>query len=121
MKIYKKLKELIQYSCIVKNRRISEVYPLNEADILPDGKSFGERRSTVKLMVDILEIALNGAGKTEIVYKANLNFRRVQKYLDFLVGKGLISVSSNKRKKYRTTEKGKAFIKRYKETVELIL
>lgn len=94
---------------------------MNEADILPDGKSFGERRSTVKLMVDILEIALNGAGKTEIVYKANLNFRRVQKYLDFLVGKGLISVSSNKRKKYRTTEKGKAFIKRYKETVELIL
>jgi predicted transcriptional regulator len=94
---------------------------LNKADVLPDVKLLSERRTTVKLMVVILEIALKGAGKTEIVYKANLNFRRVQKYLDFLVGKGLISVSSNKRKKYRTTEKGKAFIKRYRETVELIL
>jgi predicted transcriptional regulator len=94
---------------------------VNEADALIDMKLLSEKRSNVKLMVDILEIALKGTGKTEIVYKANLNFKQVQKYLDFLIGKGLISVSSNKRKKYRTTEKGKAFIKRYKETVELIL
>lgn len=94
---------------------------MNEADALVDVKLLSEKRNTVKIMVDILEIALKGAGKTEIVYKANLNFEQVRKYLDFLLGKGLMAVSSNKRKKYRTTEKGKAFIKRYTETLELIL
>jgi predicted transcriptional regulator len=94
---------------------------VNEADALVDMKLLSEKRSAVNLMVDILKIALKGAGKTEIVYKANLNFKQVRKYLDFLLEKGLIAVSSNKRKKYRTTEKGKAFIKRYRETVELIL
>jgi len=86
-------------------------------------KILSERRSDVKIMVEMLNITLNGARKTEIVYKANLNFRQVQKYLDFLIGKGLmeLNVSRGKKKSYRTTEKGKAFIKRYRETVELIL
>lgn len=79
-----------------------------------------EKRDTIKLIVDILEITLNEATKTDIVYKANLNFKQVQKFLDFLIKKGLISVSSNKRKRYRTTEKGKEFIRRYRKIVELI-
>ena len=94
---------------------------LNEVDALVDMRLIGERRGAVKIIVDILEIALKGAMKTEIVYKANLNFKIVQKYLDFLIKKGLMSVSSNKRKKYKTTEKGREFIKRYKEAVELIV
>ncbi|MEM2975546.1 MAG: winged helix-turn-helix domain-containing protein [Candidatus Bathyarchaeia archaeon] len=93
---------------------------MSEADSLFDLKLLSERRSSVKVMVDILEIALKGAAKTEIVYRANLNFKHVQKYLDFLVKKGLLSVSSNKRRKYLTTEKGKEFVKRYRETLELI-
>jgi predicted transcriptional regulator len=71
--------------------------------------------------VDILEVACNGATKTEIVYRANLNFKQVQKFLDFLIKKGLLVTSSNKRKRYMTTEKGKEFINRYKKTIELIL
>ncbi|MGC8912227.1 MAG: winged helix-turn-helix domain-containing protein [Nitrososphaeria archaeon] len=90
-------------------------------DALGDITLLRERRSTIKLIVDILDIALKGATKTEIVYKANLNFKQVEKFLDFLIKKGLLSVSSNKRKRYRTTEKGKEFIKRYRKTVELIL
>jgi len=94
---------------------------VNEADALIDMKVLTEKRTTIRLIVDILEISLKGVGKTEIVYKANLNFKQAQKYLDFLLEKGLIAVSSNRRNKYRTTAKGKAFIKRYRETVELIL
>jgi predicted transcriptional regulator len=93
---------------------------LSEADLLNDVELLRERRDTIKLVVDILEIAINGAKKTEIVYRANLNFKQVQKFLDFLIKKGLISVSSNKRKCYQTTEKGKEFIRRYRKTVELI-
>lgn len=93
---------------------------MSEADAIFDLKLMSERRSSVKVMVDILEIASKGATKTEIVYKANLNFKHVQKYLDFLAKKGLLSVSSNKRRKYLTTAKGKEFVKRYRETLELI-
>lgn len=85
-----------------------------------DVKLLRERRNAIKLVVDILEIAFNGATKTEIVYKANLNFKQVQRFLDFLIKKGLITVSPNKRKRYYTTEKGKEFIRRYRKTVELI-
>lgn len=87
-----------------------------------DVKLLSERRSTVKLMIDILKITSNGALKTEIVYKANLNFKQAQKYLDFLLSKGLITVNVSFRgkKKYQTTKKGKAFIKRYKNALELI-
>lgn len=93
---------------------------MGEVESLVDVKLLRERRNTIKLAVDILETAFNGATKTEIVYKANLNFKQVQRFLDFLMKKGLISVSSNKRKRYHTTEKGKEFIRRYRKTVELI-
>jgi len=89
--------------------------------IIVDERLLSERRSTVKLMVDILRIALNGAGKTEIVYKANLNFKQAQRFLSFLLDKGLLTVVSlHGKRKYRTTQKGRTFIKRYKETLELI-
>lgn len=75
------------------------------------------------LMVNMLGVTLEGAKKTEIVYKANLNFKQAQKYLDFLLRKGLITVevSSGERKIYRTTERGRSFLTRYKKTLELIL
>jgi len=80
------------------------------------------RRSDVKVLVDILVVGLKGAKKTEIVYKANLNFKIAKKYLDFLAAKGLLTEDSFRgaKKIYQTTEKGKMFIKRYGETVELI-
>jgi predicted transcriptional regulator len=81
-----------------------------------------ERRSDVKIMVEILNISFNGAKKTEIVYKANLNFRQAQKYLNFLAKKGLLAanISTRGRNKYQTTQKGKAFAERYEEIVELV-
>jgi predicted transcriptional regulator len=84
--------------------------------------SMSERRSDVKIMVDILNVALKGAKKTEIVYKVNLNFKQVRKYLDFLMKKELIAVCdfSTGKDGYKTTEKGKNFAKRYRETIQLI-
>lgn len=80
------------------------------------------RRSAINVLVDILAVALKGAKKTDIVYKTNLNFKVAKRYLNFLLAKGLITAGSfqSRRKVYRTTEKGKMFIKRYRETVELI-
>lgn len=96
---------------------------MNEVEIvLKEEERPKKRRGNLQVLVKILLIALKGARKTEIVYKANLNFNIGKKYLDFLLTKGLITEDSLhcKKKIYRTTEKGRMFIKRYRETVELI-
>jgi predicted transcriptional regulator len=56
--------------------------------------------------VEILRAALEGAKKTHIVYRANLNFDVVNRYLYLLKEKGLIEQNGNL---YITTEKGREF------------
>jgi predicted transcriptional regulator len=81
------------------------------------------RRSDIQIIVAILDVASRGAGKTKIVYSVNLNFVQAKKYLSFLRDKGLIFefTFSSGNFKYQTTDKGRAFVKRYKETVYSIL
>ena len=80
-----------------------------------------KRRSTLEIMARVLAVALKGAGKTEIVYRSNLNFKQARKFLNFLLEKGLLTIDDSQRKKiYRTTRKGEAFTKRYIETLELV-
>ena len=76
------------------------------------------RRSEVEILCDILEICLGGAAKTSIVYKANLNFTRLNRYMNMLLGMGYISLSvacghgnnDDMRIVYRATEQGKGFL-----------
>jgi predicted transcriptional regulator len=48
------------------------------------------RRSDIEIIADMLKVGENGAGKTEIMYSANMSYRQIQKYLGFLVGQGFI-------------------------------
>ena len=43
------------------------------------------RRSNVEIIADMLRAGENGAGKTHIMYSANMSYTQIQKYLDFLV------------------------------------
>jgi predicted transcriptional regulator len=78
-------------------------------------ESFKERRGGLEIIADILLVAREGEKKTQIVYKANLNFKRVGKYLPYLVDKGLIE---NRDNEYKTTERGKEFLKDYRRLKE---
>jgi len=69
------------------------------------------RRSSADICADILSIALNGAKKSHIVYKANLNFRIVKGYINTLVSGGLLAPEDDR---YYSTEKGEEFLKRYR-------
>ncbi|RZN44099.1 MAG: transcriptional regulator [Methanophagales archaeon ANME-1-THS] len=80
--------------------------------------SVKERRGRLEIMVEVLSIARGGVGKTEIVYKANLNFKRVKRYLAYLEEKGLIE---NSRLGYKTTDKGEEFLRDYQKMSELLL
>ncbi len=73
------------------------------------------RRSRIDIIIDILEVANEAIHKTSIVYKANLNFTLVDKYLDILQKYGLIE---NRSGKYTATEKGKIFLEKAKELIQ---
>lgn len=73
------------------------------------------RRGGLDICADILEVARIGAKKTHIVYKANLNFRIVERYLRWLMGRGLLERRGGRI--YMTTAEGLKFLERYRELV----
>jgi predicted transcriptional regulator len=62
--------------------------------------------------MDILTEALNGANKTRIMYRANLNFLRFNIYLSEMLEKGLLKEENHNdgRVLYKATESGKALL-----------
>ena len=64
------------------------------------------KRSRHKIVSEILDICMNGANKTRIVYQANLNFRTVNPYIDILIEKNLIKTEQGRMVLYYTTERG---------------
>jgi predicted transcriptional regulator len=67
----------------------------------------------------ILEIALGGALKTRIMYGAFLSFPQLKEYLRFLQENDLLEYSPEKNL-YLTTEKGKRFLKSFREMQEML-
>ena len=51
----------------------------------------GNRRSNIEIIADMLRVGENGAGKTEIMYSANMSYSQIQKYLEYLVNQGFIN------------------------------
>ena len=73
------------------------------------------RRNDLDICADLLNVAKEGARKTQMVYKANLNFTIVKKYIKRLSEKGLIKSENGH---FFTTDKGSRFLARYREFVE---
>ena len=80
------------------------------------------RRSRIEIINDILTASKNGAKKTDVMYRANLSFGQLQRYLSFLVDRGLISNRRNDdgKVRYKTSERGKKVLEKYKELNNLI-
>lgn len=74
------------------------------------------RRSRDEIMANILEICLFETSKTRIVYRSNLNFATIDSYLDSLTKNGFIAVMDGK---YKTTEKGKDLLARFREILKI--
>jgi len=64
------------------------------------------RRSSLEIIADMLR--LGEAGKTEIMYSVNMSYFQLQKYLGFLLERGLIDrvKLGNPSVTYRVTKKG---------------
>ena len=80
------------------------------------------RRSRMEVIADILVEALNGANKTRVMYRANLNFLRFERYLSELLEKELMVELNNPRSGviYRTTDKGRELLRMLKKVQETI-
>jgi len=69
----------------------------------------------------MLESARDGVPKTNIMYRANLSFIQLNKYLAFMVDNGLIRQSIvEHRKVYIATIKGVLFARMYRELISMI-
>ena len=64
------------------------------------------RRSSIEIIADMLR--LGEAGKTEIMYSANMSYFQLQKYLNFMLERRLIDkvTLGNPSVTYRVTKKG---------------
>lgn len=80
------------------------------------------RRGKSEIIIDILEEALEGANKTRIMYRANLNFLRFDRYFGELSEKGLIEVVDDPDRSviYKTTERGRELLKVLREAEKLL-
>lgn len=73
----------------------------------------GKKRSEIEILADILKVAESGAKKSQIVYKANLNFKIVEGYLNILRSSGLITGPEGQKNIFNTTEKGIGYIEHF--------
>ncbi|MDQ3869856.1 MAG: hypothetical protein M3250_09930 [Thermoproteota archaeon] len=80
-------------------------------------------RGWLEIIEFILSMCENGARKTHVMYRCNLNSKQINEYLNFLLDCGMLEKiqerPNSKRFIYRTSELGKNFIIRYKQLLEL--
>ena len=82
------------------------------------------RRSNIEIIADMLRVGNNGngAGKTEIMYSANMSYAQIQKYLAFLMDQGLINKIQvgNPSIKYHVTDKGNKLLEHIDNIMEML-
>lgn len=80
-----------------------------------------KRRGKIGIIAEILEIAKDGALKTQIMYRANLSFAQLNAYLDFMLKIHLLGkIVDNGKEVYRSTEKGLDYLGRSREIMALL-
>ncbi len=81
---------------------------------------FEGRRSSIQVIADILR--LGEAGKTEIMYSANMSYFQLQKYLGFMLELKLIDkvMVGNPVVTYRVTKKGLRLLRNIDGILEML-
>jgi len=80
------------------------------------------RRSNIEIIADMLRVGENGAGKTEIMYSANMSYAQLQKYLGFMLNHGFINKVKvgNPSVTYQVTDKGGELLKNINYIMEVL-
>lgn len=87
--------------------------------MLVDSKKSGIHRGRLDIIADILNAAFAGARKTHIMYRCNLSFKQLKRYLSFLLKRGLLYPIFDSKdpnpELFEITDKGKEFLKAYED------
>lgn len=80
------------------------------------------RRSHIEIIADMIKVGENGAGKTEIMYSANMSYAQIQKYLGFLLSHGFIQKlkMGNPSVTYHVTDNGTKLLKSINTVMEIL-
>ena len=85
------------------------------------GEGLHQRRDRLEIIAMMLKVARVGVHKTQIMYEAGLSFVQLTEHLSFLVRMGLLEASmENERLIYKTTAKGRRYVKQYEEIKDLL-
>jgi len=81
-----------------------------------------QRRSNIEIIAEMLRAGENGAGKTEIMYSANMSYAQIQKYLGFLISQDLIDRVDvgNPVVTYQVTDKGLKLLRSIENIIEML-
>ena len=84
--------------------------------------SVNRRRSHFEIIAEMIKIGENGAGKTEIMYSANMSYSQIQKYLGFLLSHGFIEKlkMGNPSVTYHMTDSGEKLLKGINTVMEML-
>jgi len=81
----------------------------------------GRRRRTVyEIYAEILQICQKPESKTRIMYRTNTSYTYLMRYLEFLQKVGLLQPELFNRNRLQTTERGRKFVEKYREILQLI-
>lgn len=79
------------------------------------------RRGYFQIMCDILNVAMDGVLKTELMHKANLSYTQLEDYIETLQRLKMLKTSlRGKMKVYITTDKGITFIDKVRRIKEYL-
>ncbi len=79
------------------------------------------RRGEFQILIDILNISMNGVKVTHLMYKANLSYASLRKHLAEMSRQGLIAERNDSGYTvYYATEKGKLALDRLKEVRQVL-
>jgi predicted transcriptional regulator len=80
-----------------------------------------KRREQLVIMAEIMDLARNGALKTQIMFRANLSFTQLTVYLKLLIATNMLTKTlQNGKEVYRATLKGEDFLARHHELMSFL-
>jgi predicted transcriptional regulator len=102
-----------------------DTYRVNFGLYMPLDTTGWSNRGWLEIIQFILLMCENGAKKTHVMYRCNLNSKQINEYLNFLLECGMLEKirerSNSKRYIYKTLELGLKFISSYKQLSDLFI
>ncbi len=80
-------------------------------------------RGYMEIVYSVLSVCLNGALKTHVMFRCNLNSKQLHFYIESLLAKGLLEKEReppSAKVEYRTTTKGRRYLETYGALLQML-